>query len=144
MPNSITSVVLVSAQFSSIALLLVGGPWRLPWWSWLLLFVGLVLFAWAVWALGRNFTVMPEPKPGNTLVRRGPYRWLRHPMYTSVILCALAVTLGAPSELRMIAFAVCIPALVWKVIHEEHRIGEVHPGYQAAMRGVWRLVPFVW
>lgn len=144
MPTSRTSVLLVLLQFTSIAVLLIGGGWDLALWSWLLFTAGLVLFVWAAWAMGRNFTVMPEPKPGNTLVRRGPYRWLRHPMYTAVIICAIAVTVGAPSAWRLLALAVCVPALVWKVVHEERRIGEMHADYQAAMRGTWRLFPFVW
>lgn len=144
MRTSTRSLLLVVAQFSSIAVLLVVGPWQLPWWAWLLFTSGIALFLWSAWALGGNFTVMPEPKAGNRVVHRGPYRWLRHPMYTSVILCALAVTCGGFSAWRAMACVVCIGALVLKVHHEEILLAAQHPGYLPSMAGTWRLLPLIW
>lgn len=144
MRTSSRSLLLVVAQFSSIAVLLVGGPWLLPCWAWLLFVAGLALFLWAFWGLGNNFTVLPEPKAGNRLVHRGPYRWLRHPMYTSVILCALAVTFGGFSIWRAVACSVCLVALVLKVHHEEALLSAEHPDYKRSMDGTWRLLPLVW
>ena len=48
----------------------------------------------AVWALAANrpgnFNIRPTPRPGGALVTSGPYRWVRHPMYTSVLMAAAA------------------------------------------------------
>ncbi|HQV74318.1 MAG: hypothetical protein KBA60_04985 [Flavobacteriales bacterium] len=137
--------LLVFGQFSMIAVLLFAGGWHLPPWAWMLFALGLVVFAAAGFALGiRNFTIMPDPRTGNTLSQRGIYRMVRHPMYTSVLLCGSAVTFGAPSLLRWVALAVCVVVLVLKVRYEEGLLGQRHPEYKQRMAGTYRLVPGIW
>ncbi|MBK6830074.1 MAG: isoprenylcysteine carboxylmethyltransferase family protein [Flavobacteriales bacterium] len=139
------SVLLVVGQFGSIAVLLFGGGWQLPWWAWVLFVLGLLVFAWAVASLGgNNFTILPDPRRANTLSQRGIYRWLRHPMYTAVLLCGVAVSFGAPSMARWIALGVCAVVLVIKVYYEEALLTARHPDYPQRMKGVARLFPFVW
>lgn len=139
------SRALVLAQFSCIAVLLFGGGWALPWWAWSFFITGLGVFAWAAASLGAvNFTVMPEPRAGNELSQRGIYRFLRHPMYTAVLLCGIAVAFGAPSLLRSVALLVCLVVLVLKVRHEERLLTSRHPNYPERMKGVARLCPGVW
>ena len=139
------SLLLVIGQFSCIAVLLFGGGWSLPWWAWSLFMLGWGLFFWALLSLRlRNFTVMPEPRAQNTLIRSGIYRFLRHPMYTAVLLCGLGLALGAPSLPRWIALAVVAPVLVVKVGHEERALTARHPDYPQVMRGIARLVPGLW
>jgi protein-S-isoprenylcysteine O-methyltransferase Ste14 len=136
---------LVIAQFLLIAVVATAGSWRLPLWSWTLAGAGLLLVGWAFLALGRsNFTVFPAPREGNSLVRSGPYRWLRHPMYTAVMICAVAFTAGGFHPLRLLASLLLLGVLVTKVRHEEGLLAARHPGYQEAMRNTWRLFPGVW
>lgn len=139
------SLLLVIGQFGSIALLLFGGGWQLPWWAWVLFALGLAVFAWAAASLGgNNFTILPDPRHANTLSQRGIYRWLRHPMYTAVLLCGMAVSFGSPSLARWIALAVCAVVLVTKVRFEERLLTARHPVYPERMKGVARLCPWVW
>lgn len=48
----------------------------------------------ALWALAANrpgnFNIRPTPRHGGVLITSGPYRWIRHPVYTSVLLAAAA------------------------------------------------------
>lgn len=139
------SLLLVLGQFGSIAALLFGGGWQLPWWAWCLFVLGLFVFAWAVVSLGgNNFTILPDPRAGNTLSLRGIYRFIRHPMYTAVLLCGAAVAFGAPSNWRLVALGVCAVVLVVKVRYEEGLLTAKHPDYPQQMKGVARLLPFVW
>ncbi|MBL8001448.1 MAG: isoprenylcysteine carboxylmethyltransferase family protein [Flavobacteriales bacterium] len=139
------SRILVLGQFTCIALLLFGGPWAMPWWAWSLFAVGLGVFGWAVASLGgNNFTILPDPREGNTLAVHGIYRYVRHPMYTAVLVCGLAFTLGAPTLLRSLALVTCAVVLVLKVRHEEALLTARHPDYPQRMHGVARLVPGVW
>lgn len=139
------SRLLVLGQFGSIAVLLFCGSWLLPWWAWLLFAIGLALFTGACVSLGgRNFTILPEPRAGNELSQRGIYRWLRHPMYTAVILCGAAVTFGAPSVWRAMALGVCVVVLVLKIRHEERLLTLRHPDYEQRLGNVPRLLPFLW
>jgi methyltransferase len=75
-----------------------GGP-SLPVWV-----AGALLFAcgkavkwWAILSLGRAWTFRVIVVPGDPLVDRGPYRWLRHPNYVGVIgeLAGVALMTGA-------------------------------------------------
>lgn len=137
--------LLVLGQFGAIATLLFGGGWDLPIWAWALFISGLVVFIAAASSLGRNnFTVMPDPKVGNTFTQRGIYRMVRHPMYTSVLLCGSAVALGSPSGWRWAAIGLCVVVLVLKVRYEEGKLTERHPEYQQRMSGTYRLVPGIW
>jgi protein-S-isoprenylcysteine O-methyltransferase Ste14 len=140
-----TSRLLVLGQFGAIAALLFGGGWALPWWAWLIFGLGLTTFAWAVVSLGaHNFTIMPVPREGNTLTNHGIYRFVRHPMYTAVLLCGVAVAFGAPSTVRWIALVCCAVVLVLKIRFEEQAITVKHPAYPERMKDVARLMPMVW
>ena len=139
------SILLVLGQFGSIAVLLFGGNWVLPSWAWMLFALGLLIFAWAVGSLGaNNFTILPDPRSGNTVSHRGIYRYLRHPMYTAVLLCGVAMAFGAPSLPRWIALGVCFVVLVVKVRYEEGLLTAQHPTYPQDMSGVARLFPGIW
>lgn len=139
------STFLVFGQFGCIAVLLLCGHWALPWWAWILFATGLVVFGWAAASLGgNNFTILPDPRQGNTLSQRGIYRFVRHPMYTAVLLCGAAVSFGAPGIARWIALGVCAAVLVLKVRYEETLLTKRHPDYPQRMRGVARLLPGVW
>jgi protein-S-isoprenylcysteine O-methyltransferase Ste14 len=97
--------LLVLAQFGLMAWLAVLGALALhPWPGGPLLGLA-ALLALAGAALGAaalranrpgNFNIHPAPREGGELVEHGPYRWLRHPMYSAVLLmCAAAAVLAA-------------------------------------------------
>ena len=137
--------LLVFAQFACIAVLLFGGSWFLPWWAWSIFGLGLIVFFLAASSLGgNNFTIMPIPRAGNTLSKRGIYGVVRHPMYLAVLLCGVAVAFGSPSILRWIALVVVLLDLILKVGFEERRLIALHPEYPDLMKGVARLLPGVW
>jgi protein-S-isoprenylcysteine O-methyltransferase Ste14 len=54
---------------------------------------GLALFGWMFRHLGLNVTSTSMPRAKATLVTTGPYRWIRHPMYTAALLLVIAATL---------------------------------------------------
>lgn len=137
--------LLVIGQFVAIAILLLGGSWLLPWWAWGIFMLGLVAFLLAATSLGsNNFTAMPVPREGNTLSKKGIYRFVRHPMYLSVLLCGVAVAFGAPSMWRWAALALALVVLIVKIGYEERLLTAKHSEYPEVMRGVARLVPGVW
>jgi len=92
-------VFFISSIVSIVAYLI--NPDRLAWaalslppwvrWSGFILGVfALALFIWVIRSLGRNFSLTLTIKPEQTLVTRGPYRWVRHPMYPTFILIWLS------------------------------------------------------
>ncbi len=62
----------------------------LPFWlrglGFLIGLIALLVFVWVLQSLGRNFSTTLTIQKDQTLVSQGPYRWVRHPMYTSFVL----------------------------------------------------------
>ncbi|MBK8227657.1 MAG: isoprenylcysteine carboxylmethyltransferase family protein [Flavobacteriales bacterium] len=139
------SIPLVIAQFTCIGALALGGSWVLPWWAWALFASGLLVLAWAVVSLGgHNLTVMPDPRASSALSVQGIYRFVRHPMYSAVLLCGAGLAFGAPSAIRWWSLTICAVVLILKIKHEEALLTQQHPDYPRRMQGVKRLLPFVW
>ncbi|MBP6312313.1 MAG: isoprenylcysteine carboxylmethyltransferase family protein [Flavobacteriales bacterium] len=137
--------LLVFGQFACIAVLLFGGSFELPWWGWVIFCAGLLVFLSAAASLGTtNFTIMPIPRTGSSLSKRGIYTIVRHPMYTAVLICGSAMAFGAPSVWRWAALALCFVVLVLKIRIEEQYLTAIHPDYPVVMKGVSRLFPFIW
>lgn len=108
-----------------------------------LLLAGLVLAAAAARALGRALTPLPSPRPGAPLSRRGPYRVVRHPIYTGLILLATGASLvGSPwAFVPAAALAVLLDR---KATKEEEWLVQAHPEYVRLRAEVrWRFLPGV-
>jgi protein-S-isoprenylcysteine O-methyltransferase Ste14 len=64
----------------------MGLPDALRWAGLAVAAVGVAAFTWSHAALASNWSPFVEQPPGGMLVTSGPYRWVRHPMYTSFLL----------------------------------------------------------
>lgn len=95
---------LVGIQFVLIGMIAFTGPLWPPGWSLRVILVGGgVVGLWALQVMGlRQVKIFPEVAGQAKLIVLGPYRWIRHPMYTSVLLVTLALTLGSPLPYRML------------------------------------------
>jgi protein-S-isoprenylcysteine O-methyltransferase Ste14 len=104
---------------------------------------GGVVAVWASRLLGRGFTPFPKPLEAGELVRSGPYRAVRHPVYSGGLLFFAGYSLYA--SVPALA-ATCALAVVWacKALVEERFLRERYPGYEEYAACVTaRLVPFV-
>jgi protein-S-isoprenylcysteine O-methyltransferase Ste14 len=103
---------------------------------------GLTLGLWAAWSLRRGLTPYPEPLPGRHLIDTGPYRFVRHPMYSAVILFMLGLALRYADWIAIVLAAALIPFFWLKSSHEEGRLGASYPGYPEYQKRVTRrLIP---
>jgi protein-S-isoprenylcysteine O-methyltransferase Ste14 len=83
--------------------------------------VGVLLAIWARWHLGQNWSDKVVLKVGHQLIRSGPYAYLRHPIYTGVLL-AVAGTALAIGEWRGIVALVVLGTNYWIKAAREERI----------------------
>jgi protein-S-isoprenylcysteine O-methyltransferase Ste14 len=67
---------------------------------------GLLLAVWARRSLGRNWSAMVTLKEGHELIRSGPYRRIRHPIYTGILLAFLGTAIAIGRVGGLIAFAI--------------------------------------
>ncbi|MEO6103437.1 MAG: isoprenylcysteine carboxylmethyltransferase family protein [Pseudoxanthomonas sp.] len=127
----------------------IGDPaLRLPlfWTGLLLMATGLALRFWAIRVLARFFTVDVNIQEGHELIRRGPYRRLRHPSYTGSLMTFLGfgLALGNAWSLLVVMAPVTV-AFIWRMRVEERVLAEAFPSqYPDYARQTKRLIPFVW
>lgn len=80
---------------------------------------------WAVASLGDRWNVRVIVVPGDAPVRRGPYRWVRHPNYVAVTLEMLVIPLAGGAVISAIVFSALNALLLRDRIRDEERaLGE--------------------
>ena len=146
MPRRAKSITLVVIQFACLFLIAWTGPIvaRQP-----LLFViellGLGLGVWAIVAMRFfNFNITPDVKIDGYLVERGPYAFIRHPMYSSLIIICAALVIDTFSWARAAVVVLLVVDLVIKLRYEEGLLSAHYPLYADYMTRTKRLFPFVW
>jgi protein-S-isoprenylcysteine O-methyltransferase Ste14 len=126
------------------------GPFRATsdaarWGGVVLTATGLVIQNWAIVTLGRWFTLRVAVLPGHELVRSGPYRRLRHPSYTGLLMWLLGVPLAFGSWAGVVVLAVAAPFVVVRMREEETLLGrEFGPPYESMRQETFRLIPYVY
>jgi protein-S-isoprenylcysteine O-methyltransferase Ste14 len=141
--------VLVALQFGLIVLLAgLGLPSFLsdqaPAGAWITSAVGAFVGVWAV-SSNRpgNFNIRPVPRAGARLIEEGPYRWIRHPMYTAVMACGGAAAWASATWLAWLALGALVAVLVSKAVLEERWLLLAHPGYADYQKGTRWFLPWI-
>ena len=107
---------------------------------------GLLLRWWAIITLGRFFTVDVTIEKDHELVERGPFRVVRHPSYTGVLLAfvGFALTLRNWAALLIILVPIFAAFIRRMNVEEEALSRALGSRYADYMRRTKRLVPFVY
>lgn len=114
--------------------------------------VGLVLtwggLAFSVWArlyLGSNWSASVQIKQGHELVRSGPYRFVRHPIYTGMLSAFLGCALAMDQWRGVLAFVIVLAGFIYKLRLEERwmleTFGDAYRDYRQHSRA---LIPFLY
>lgn len=147
--RQLTGRLLVVLQFGLLLLLAVMATpraWQgnLPFTSLGLAGLSVLLGGWTL-AYNRlgNFNIHPAPKASGTLITGGPYRWIRHPMYSAVLLGAAAMAWFAEPSAGVAAWCALALVLLTKASLEERWLREHHAGYAAYCQQSKRFVPWV-
>ena len=114
---------------------------------WIAQFIALGAYFLVFWVMKTNTfaasTIRVESE--QRVVSNGPYRFVRHPMYSGMAIAALAIPLALGSYVALSFFALLIPVLVYRLVHEERTLRRDLRGYsEYCKQTCFRLVPWIW
>jgi protein-S-isoprenylcysteine O-methyltransferase Ste14 len=123
----------------------------MPFWT---VYAGLALFVAAIFFVASPMAVNPwaeatvriQADRGQQVVRAGPYRFVRHPMYVGVILMGFSIAMMLGSMWALALGAVIAALMVVRTALEDRTLRRELPGYEEYATTVtrWRLLPGIW
>lgn len=139
-------MLLVVVQFSCLGFLFFTGPGiadSLP--LLLLEFIAFGIGIWGIIAMRRSrLNVFPDVLYGSSLVKEGPYKLIRHPMYTALILMSFSLVISSFSYARMAVAIVLIVNLLFKIQFEEKLLCKAIPAYADYKMKTWKIIPLIY
>ena len=101
------------------------------------------LMIWARLTFGhRSFQAAANPTAGG-LVTTGPYRFIRHPIYTAACLFGWSGILANWSPINVLLGVLLVVGAIGRMLCEERMIIEVYPEYRAYAQATKRMVPYI-
>jgi protein-S-isoprenylcysteine O-methyltransferase Ste14 len=117
------------------------------------LIIGSVCLAFGLWLfyrshvdLGTNWSITLEVRDKHQLITHGVYRWVRHPMYLSLLIYSLGQALVLPNWLASPCYGVAMLLIFcFRLVPEERlMLAEFGSDYEAYRARSKRLIPWVW
>jgi protein-S-isoprenylcysteine O-methyltransferase Ste14 len=146
MHNRFNAYSLVVLQFSAIGWLVIAAyPFQLNLLALLLCAFGIILGAWAIWVMRvSKIRILPIPHMEADLVTNGPYRSIRHPMYTAVLLFTSGLIVVNFYWINLLIWVGLCTVLIIKLNWEEKMLAEKFPQYVAYSEKSFKLIPFIY
>ena len=126
--------------------LAVGDRLVAAWLALVLLWAAVALRRWSVVTLGRYFTFTVQTSTDQPVVTTGPYRFVRHPSYSALLIAAVAGGLLIGNWLSLaVLVAATWGGLAYRITVEERALRrDIGSAYREYAAGRKRLVPFLW
>ena len=143
--HSIQSQTLVCLQFILIFTLLYGTMFiKINCIAILFLIGAALLIFWSIFAMRKSkFRIMPEPSANAILIINGPYRFIRHPMYTAVLLFCVGLLICNFSIIRFLLIVALTVVLIIKLSIEENLLVQKFKAYREYCNHTSKLFPLV-
>ena len=147
-PNRLYELLLVGAQFTLLAIIVLAFVPELLWQNTMLQIFGstfvalaIALGVWAALSFRQKIRIMPSPANTGFLVTGGPFAYIRHPMYSALLLASIGLFLAYPTIVRLAAIVVLGLVLMAKMNYEERMLQERYTGYDAYKAHTGRIFP---
>ena len=124
-----------SVQWDLVAGIAIGG-----------VILGLALRTWAVVTLGHLFTMHVDVQDGHSIVRRGPFRFVRHPSYLGALIMYVSTIVFLHAWFSLIAAIPILSFALLRRIHTEETLLKTHLAeeYEAYRLKVKKILPGIW
>lgn len=146
LPLVVASYLLVrpEARYGWLAARFVPASPAVEWIGVLLTAAGVAVALWARWHLGANWSGVVTLKEGHELIRTGPYRTIRHPIYAGILLAFLGTAVAMGEVRGLLAVAIAWLSFYWKARREESFLTqEFGPGFAEHRRHTGMFLPKV-
>jgi protein-S-isoprenylcysteine O-methyltransferase len=126
-----------------------GGVGPLPDWVFylgiFLMLLGIGVRQWAIAVLGRFFSLNVRVVEDHQVVDKGPYRWVRHPSYTGVLITFIGLSLAVQSlGALLVLLGVFIVSFGYRIRVEEKTLrSELGDDYASYMKRTKRIIPYL-
>ena len=147
-----SKLLILSTVWISVAISVAfgyGGVWVLPDWVFypgiVLMWVGVLFRQWAIAVLGRFFSTSVRIVENHRVVEKGPYRLVRHPSYTGILITFIGISLTVQSlGALLVLLAVFSVAFGYRIrVEEKTLLSELGDNYANYMKRTKRLIPYL-
>jgi len=104
----------------------------------LIILFGIALSFYALGALGRSFSIIPQAR---RFVQAGPYRVVRHPLYLSEVISTFGLVIAGLGILKIAMFLLFVAFQVYRALQEEKLLASVFPEYKQYCSKTVRFIP---
>ncbi len=114
--------------------------------SLIIMILGLVLRTWSIHTLGNYFTMHLAIHKEHKIIRKGPYRYLRHPSYVGAFLTYFGTAIFLHSWFSLIVAAAILPVAWLRRMHYEEKllIEKFGQEYESYCKTAKRVIPGLW
>jgi protein-S-isoprenylcysteine O-methyltransferase Ste14 len=141
----LTAILLGHHSWSGwLGVQLIHGGWTRYGIAVMLIVIGLTISIWARRILGGNWSGSVTVKEGHELVQSGPYRYVRHPIYSGLLLMILGTGLASGQVHGLLAFPIALVSFWIKSrVEEQWMTAEFGERYATYKKTTWALIPYL-
>jgi protein-S-isoprenylcysteine O-methyltransferase Ste14 len=120
-------------------------PWWIAWPGIIIALAGFGLRVWSMSVLGKFYTRTLKVTENQSIVRAGPYRFIRHPGYLGSILIWSGVAASTTNWfVLLIVLVVMFSVYVYRIQSEEKMLIATNAAYAEYRKQTWRLIPLIY
>ncbi|QED37327.1 isoprenylcysteine carboxylmethyltransferase family protein [Antarcticibacterium arcticum] len=102
---------------------------------------GLMIIIISLLQLNKNLTIFPSPKKEGELVTSGLFKYMRHPIYSGILIATFFFALYSQSGYRLVIFLLLAILFYYKSQYEERALIKKFPQYESYRAGTGRFFP---
>jgi protein-S-isoprenylcysteine O-methyltransferase Ste14 len=103
--------------------------------------IGFLIVLVALFNLNKSLTAFPTPKSNSELITSGLYKYVRHPIYTGILLVVFGYSIYSASIPRLIISLLLLILFYFKTNYEEYKLSQKYPDYSAYKSRTGRFIP---